>query len=78
MNLKVKYFGNIAEITGVAEENISIEFGDSEEITIYLLKKYPNLKSFAFKMAVDQEIIFSNQSLKENSIIALLPPFSGG
>ena len=78
MNLKIKYFGIIAEITGKMEENLVSEIGDTEEITQLLALKYPAMENLEYKIAVDQEIILSKQNLTEKSVIALLPPFSGG
>lgn len=78
MNLKIKYFGRIAEITGLEEEVIFCQNHNSESIDSLLLEKYPELKTLAYKLAIDQQIISSNQVLNENSSIALLPPFAGG
>ena len=68
----------IAEITGKKEENLVSEIGDTEEITQLLALKYPAMENLEYKIAVDQEIILSKQNLTEKSVIALLPPFSGG
>lgn len=78
MNLKIKYFGKIAEITGKTEELIFLEKGNSETILSNLQVKYPELKTLAYKLAVDQEILKSNMEINEDSTIALLPPFAGG
>lgn len=78
MNITIKYFGLIAEITGCHDETLEIS-----DLTLYELlenfvyKKYPNLKYEIFNVAYNKEIITGNILITETEI-ALLPPFSGG
>jgi len=77
MNLNIKYFGLIAEVTQCNEETLEIT-----ETTVYafldvLYEKYPELKSKDFKVALNNELISKNEFIT-GSEIALLPPFSGG
>lgn len=77
MNLNIKYFGLIAEVTQCNEETLEIT-----ETTVYafldvLYEKYPNLKDKDFQIALNNELISKNE-LITGSEIALLPPFSGG
>ncbi|MFD2565691.1 MoaD/ThiS family protein [Aquimarina rubra] len=79
MELKVLYFGMIAEATQCAEEIISLESGSSVDQLENLIKgKYKKLQRLPFKIAIDKEIIANNVVLHPNSEVALLPPFSGG
>lgn len=77
MQLNIKYFGRVAEITGQSEE--IIDFG---ELTLYQLldiifEKYPKLETEDFQVAHNKEIVIGNIKIT-NSEIAILPPFSGG
>jgi len=79
MELKVLYFGMIAEATNRKEETISLELGSNVNQLQNLLKdKYKNLQHLSFKVSVDKEISSSEVLLNPNNEIALLPPFSGG
>ena len=39
---------------------------------------YPALAGAKYVIAVDKKVVNENTTLAENSIVALLPPFSGG
>lgn len=53
-------------------------FPDSNALLAGLRKKYPELKSTNFSIAVDKQLVQEKISLTGNEEIALLPPFSGG
>ncbi len=77
MTVEVLAFGQIAEITGKnswQESNIS----STDELIEVLQKIYPSLHTITYKIAVDKKIIRQNTFLQPNSIVALLPAFSGG
>ncbi|WP_298547829.1 MoaD/ThiS family protein [uncultured Aquimarina sp.] len=79
MELKVLYFGMIAEVTGCNEEIILLESNSNVDQLENLLKdKYQNLQHLSFKVAIDKEISANDTLLNPNNEIALLPPFSGG
>ena len=77
MNITIKYFGQIAEVTEVEEE--SLEFSGSliSELLDVLHSKYQNLKTKDFQVAQNQELVSMETKLTGKEI-ALLPPFSGG
>ena len=77
MNLKIKYFGVLAEITNCSEETITYTKGSVSDVLMLLFEKYPALKETDFQVAQDLEIV-SKDTLLLESEIALLPPFSGG
>jgi len=77
MNLKIKYFGLLAEITGRSEEELEFSKTSVSELTEMLFEKYPALKEKDFQVAQNHEIS-SNKATITKSEIALLPPFSGG
>ena len=77
MHIKIKYFGQIAEVTKCDEEIISISKNLVSELIAYLYIKYPELKNKSFKIAQNQELVSENIKLTGKEI-ALLPPFAGG
>ena len=77
MNLKIKYFGLLAEITHCQEESIEFSGSTILELRENLYQKYPDLKNKNFQVAQDQ-VLVENQSLVTEKEIALLPPFAGG
>ena len=77
MNLKIRYFGLLAEITNRSEETISFSKKTVSDLLELLFEKYPELKEKDFQVAQDLEIVGKETILLESEI-ALLPPFSGG
>ena len=77
MNLKIKYFGLLAEITHCSEETIAFSKTSVSDLLDLLFEKYPELKEKDFQVAQDFKIV-SKETILLESEIALLPPFSGG
>ncbi|GAB4243216.1 MAG: hypothetical protein Tsb0034_21010 [Ekhidna sp.] len=78
MAVTVKYFGAIAEETGITQENLDVkEVEDVDALRSYCLSKYGNLKELTFQVAVNQSIK-SSGPLSDGDEVALLPPFAGG
>lgn len=77
MNITVKYFGQIAEITKTKSEVVSFSNDTVSELMVFLYTMYPELKNKSFKVAQNQELVFNNDKLT-GAEIALLPPFAGG
>jgi len=77
MQLTIKYFGLIAEVTKCNEEQLEFSGTYINELleTVYL--KYPKLKEKDFQVAQNNEII-SKDIIITQTEIALLPPFAGG
>ena len=75
----LKYFGSIAEKTKSKEEEFPFLVMSLQQLIENLEQKY-HLNPKSFSVAINQKIIqnISNQELKDNDIIALLPPFAGG
>ncbi|WP_158849355.1 MoaD/ThiS family protein [Algibacter sp. L1A34] len=77
MQISIKYFGQIAEVTQVNEELIEFLGGDVSELLKVLYSKYENLKHKDFQVAQNQELVSGNTEIT-GADIALLPPFAGG
>ena len=79
MNLQLKYFGQIAEITEKKEEIINIDEGmEMSELCAQLESKYQSLKDINYTTAVNQLVDTKNINFSENDEVAFLPPFAGG
>ena len=76
MSLKVIMFGKLADIAG---NSVSVnDVNDTDSLIISLHKDYPALADTKYVVAVDKQVIKENTILNNNSVVALLPPFSGG
>ena len=80
MEITVKYFGIIADITQKKEEVFFID-----EVSYSLKKlqsiieiKYPKILVINYSIAVNEKFLQNDILLKNKDIIALLPPFAGG
>jgi molybdopterin synthase sulfur carrier subunit len=74
----IKYFGALVQRTRCRDEKIDFSDLPLSKLLTELEKKY-ELGQFPFSVAVNQKIIdkISNQILKNNDVVALLPPFVG-
>jgi molybdopterin converting factor small subunit len=76
MGLSILAFGQVAEITGSTFSFDRVL--DTDALKHALEKTFPSLQHVRYTIAVDKNTITTNTLLKENSVVALLPPFSGG
>ncbi|QLG44632.1 MoaD/ThiS family protein [Costertonia aggregata] len=78
MQLTIKYFGPLTDITGCREERFEFEKGKTvSELLIALHGKYPELAEQKFKVAHNRELAEGNTRVTSTEI-GLLPPFAGG
>lgn len=77
MQIKIKYFGQIAEVTKTEAESLEFSGQLISELLETLHSKYPHLKTKGFKVAQNQELVSIETELTGQDI-ALLPPFAGG
>lgn len=76
VTVKVLYFGAAMEMAGKAEEEIAA--GDTAALRRELLRRYPAIEGLTFRMALNRVLLTEETLLKENDIVAILPPFEGG
>tara|TARA_B100001250_G_scaffold380208_1_gene371488 strand:- start:175 stop:420 length:246 start_codon:yes stop_codon:yes gene_type:complete len=81
--MKIKYFAWIKDITLCDEEKIDdSKINDIENLKLFLINKYPNLKKHIqqkiLRFAINKEYISNNSNLKNDDEIAVFPPVSGG
>ena len=77
MQLNIKYFGMLAEITQCSEEDLEFSRSSVTDLLDVLFEKYPDLESKDFQVAQNHAIV-SKETLVTAAEITLLPPFSGG
>ena len=77
MIIKVRYFGQLQEVTGKSEEHFELTLDTTASLRRLLKTLYPKLGTMHFKIAQDNKITSDSSPLK-GQLIDLLPPFSGG
>jgi molybdopterin synthase sulfur carrier subunit len=77
MKLEIISFGKISEFITRQEIEVS-EIDNTDQLQQYLEISFPKLSGMKYKLAVNQNIIQSNQQLTDNDKVAIMPPFSGG
>jgi len=77
MEVNIKYFGLLSEVTNCNEEVIDFSGSHIYELIDVLYNKYAVLKDKDFQVAQNHELVSFETKLTSNEIV-LLPPFSGG
>src|SRR6187431_1749946 len=80
MTITLKYFGSLADITQLKEEQFTFE---EETISVSALKSkiessYQNMQNTTYSIAVNQRMSDLKAIIKDQDVIAFLPPFAGG
>jgi molybdopterin synthase sulfur carrier subunit len=80
MTITLKYFGLLADITKLKEEQFAFE---EETISVSVLKSkiennYSNIQNITYTISVNQVISSLQTPIKDQDIVAFLPPFAGG
>ncbi len=79
MNVRIIYFGLLAERRGLSEETISTHATRPDEIYAELDTRHRlGLAPADFRVAVNDTFAAWDQRLAEGDTLALLPPMSGG
>lgn len=75
--IKVLTFGQVADIINQPSFDMN-DVVDTNSLKLLLKEKYPQLKEIKYAIAVDKKIVNGNIAIQDKSVVALLPPFSGG
>ena len=80
MILNIKYFGVLADITDKKEEQLVL---DDSNLTVNSLKLkmesvYQELQKNTYSISVNQTLSGMDVTIKDQDVIAFLPPFAGG
>jgi molybdopterin synthase sulfur carrier subunit len=77
MKISVLTFGQVTDIIRQSSFEMS-DVADVNGLKQMLEEKYDGLKEIKYAIAVDKKIVNGNTALQDKSVVALLPPFSGG
>ncbi len=81
MKIKILFFGITKDITNTSNVNLSLN-GEKiilRELKIELQKKYPNLKDLdTYAFAVNEDYATDDSFIKNEDVVAVIPPVSGG
>lgn len=80
MTITLKYFGLLADITRLREEQFTF---DQETLPLSALKskietRYQTMQNATYNIAVNQVMSGLQATIKDQDVIAFLPPFAGG
>ncbi|NTE02036.1 MoaD/ThiS family protein [Agrobacterium tumefaciens] len=77
MKLEIISFGKISEF--ISHQQMEIQYvANTDQLKTYLETSFPELAGMKYKLAINQNMIQSNQPLKNEDKVAIMPPFSGG
>ena len=77
MPIRVMIFGQLTDIVNTNELTLT-DISDTNGLVSELNNRYPLLAGSRYVMAVNKQTVTANTVLNDDSIVALLPPFSGG
>lgn len=77
MKIEILFFGQLSDKTGCSTIQLDNP-GTIGQLKEQLFTKFPELKNANFTIALNNQLVFEDQIIPENSIIAFMPPFSGG
>jgi len=75
--VEIRFFGQLTDI--VKTEKVLIEaVSDTNMMMKKIMEMYPELTGATFKLALNNKLVIENTAVVDNSVIAFMPPFSGG
>ncbi len=81
MKIRVQFFGQLREVTGVVETEVKMPAGGHiSELIDVLQQKYPALRPYmaSTSFALNDEYVSREQPLQHGNVVCVLPPISGG
>lgn len=77
MEIEIISFGKLAELITINRLMVDEVF-DTDALMRYLEKQFTGLEHIKYKLAVNKQIVHTNTRLTAGSVVAIMPPFSGG
>lgn len=77
MPVEVLFFGSLTDATSATSVPVD-EVKDTDALVKELVRKYPELATAKYFIAVNKQMISQNTILQQGDTVALMPPFSGG
>ena len=81
--IKIRYFGSLKEVLGIAEEQLDWEEGTTDDLLAQLRQRDQHWEEAlsshnVFRVVVNQQIIYQPVALHQQDEVAILPPVTGG
>lgn len=77
MNIKVKLFGELADIAGRDELTLN-DVQDVQSLRSKFSEAFPATSGKQFLIALNRKVVHHNPALNAADEVAFMPPFSGG
>jgi sulfur-carrier protein len=77
MQVKVLFFGVLAEVTGTNCKHFR-DVKTISDLNLRIADDFPEVIHYNFRVSVNNEIINSDMVLNDGDEVALMPPFAGG
>lgn len=77
MEVKVLFFGVLAEVTGTNFKNFR-DVKSIGDLKLRIQDDFPEVVHYNYRISLNNEIINNDPKLKEGDEVALMPPFAGG
>lgn len=77
MEVKVLFFGVLAEVTGTNFKNFR-DVKSIGDLKLRIQDDFPEVVHYNYRISLNNEIINNDPKLKDGDEVALMPPFAGG
>ncbi|MCX6322188.1 MAG: MoaD/ThiS family protein [Bacteroidia bacterium] len=77
MEVKVLFFGVLAEVTGTNFKNFR-DVKSIGDLKLRIQDDFPEVVHYNYRISLNNEIINTDLKLKDGDEVALMPPFAGG
>ena len=77
MEVKVLFFGVLAEVTGIPCKYYK-EVKSISDLNLRIQDDFPEVVQYNFRISLNNEIINNDPFLKNGDEVAFMPPFAGG
>jgi molybdopterin synthase sulfur carrier subunit len=77
MEVKVLFFGVLAEVTGTGLRVYS-NVKNVGDLRLRIQDDYPEVVHYNFRISLNNELINNEPDLKNGDEVAFMPPFAGG
>ena len=81
MNIRMRYFASLREVTSKQEEGLEVPEGASvADVRALLLARYPQLENALARAvcAVNHQYVTADTSIRDGDEVVFIPPVGGG
>jgi molybdopterin converting factor small subunit len=77
MDIKVMFFGVLAEVANTRHKNYR-NVTSFSDLRLRIEDEFPEIVHYNYRISVNNEILNDNPQLKDGDEVAFMPPFAGG